>query len=159
MAGAPTDYTDELAELICSDIATSTKSLKTICEDSGYPDPATIYRWLHKYKPFCEMYTRARQDQAQLMAEQIIEIADTTEVGEVVTVTPRGTETRTGDMTDHRRLRIDARKWVASKLLPMKYGDSRDTGTRASQDRLEELVEAMKQGAIPRGQVNADANS
>jgi len=27
-------------------------------------------------------------------------------------------------MIQHRRLRIDARKWVVSKLMPKKYGDS-----------------------------------
>lgn len=27
-------------------------------------------------------------------------------------------------MIQHRRLRIDARKWIVSKLMPKKYGDS-----------------------------------
>jgi hypothetical protein len=27
-------------------------------------------------------------------------------------------------MIQHRRLKIDARKWIVSKLLPKKYGDS-----------------------------------
>jgi hypothetical protein len=26
-------------------------------------------------------------------------------------------------MTDHRKLRVDARKWVVSKMNPKKYGD------------------------------------
>lgn len=32
-------------------------------------------------------------------------------------------------MTDHRRLKIDARKWVVARMLPKKYGDKIDITT------------------------------
>jgi len=28
-----------------------------------------------------------------------------------------------GDMIEHRRLQVDARKWMLAKMLPKKYGD------------------------------------
>jgi hypothetical protein len=63
------------------------------------------------------MYARAREDQADTLADEILAISD--EQREAVT--------RDGTIYDpevHRdRLRIDARKWVAAKLKPRKYGD------------------------------------
>ncbi len=41
----------------------------------------------------------------------------------MVKVTEKGTETRTGDMIQHRRLQVDARKWMLAKALPNIYGD------------------------------------
>jgi len=55
--------------------------------------------------------------------DEILEIADTPREGTVVKVTEKGTETRTGDMIEHRRLQVDARKWMLAKALPKIYGD------------------------------------
>jgi hypothetical protein len=57
------------------------------------------------------------------MADQIREIADTCRMGTKTTIKATGTEVTTGDMVDRSRLQIDARKWLASKLAPKKYGD------------------------------------
>lgn len=69
------------------------------------------------------MYARAKEQQAQLLADQIITIADTTEPGEIVTIKPDGEERKIADMTEHRKLKIESRKWLAMKLLPRIYGD------------------------------------
>lgn len=122
--GRPTDYSEEIAAKICALIATSSDGLRKICEEnSELPCPSTIYLWLTKNESFSEQYARAREDQAQLLADEIVSIADTTQVGVVVTEKAEGTETKHADMIEHRKLRIEARKWVASKLLPKKYGD------------------------------------
>lgn len=61
------------------------------------------------------------------MAEDILDIADTPQIGAVTKTKPDGSvETREGDMIEHRRLQVDARKWLASKLKPKKYGDRVD---------------------------------
>jgi hypothetical protein len=61
---------------------------------------------------------------SDVLFEEIIEIADTTEEGTVVETDDHGrTKEKTGDMTQHRRLKIDARKWAVSKMSPKKYGD------------------------------------
>lgn len=73
------------------------------------------------------MYARAREDQADTLADEIQAIADEPMIGERVTTKGTGeTATRevvAGDMIEHRRLRVDARKWIASKLKPRKYGE------------------------------------
>lgn len=55
-----------------------------------------------------EQYARARARQAEHYASEIIEIADTAEDAQLA------------------RLQVDARKWVASKLLPKVYGDKQE---------------------------------
>lgn len=122
--GRPSTYSEEIAAKICSRIATSSDSLRKICAEDGMPNPDTLYLWLIKHPEFSEQYARARKDQAQLLADEIVDIADSEKIGEIVTIKADGTEERKiADMIEHRKMQIEARKWVASKLLPKKYGD------------------------------------
>lgn len=74
------------------------------------------------------MYARAREDQADTLADQIIEIADTPMLGIKTKTDEEGNvETTQGDMIEHRRLQVDARKWIAAKLKPRKYGERLNT--------------------------------
>jgi hypothetical protein len=122
-----TTYTDEIAMHITSELIEG-RSLRSICrEDPGMPDRVTVIRWLAKeeYAEFRNQYALARMAQADILADEIIEIADTPLQGDEVTIKPDGSkEVRTGDMLGHRKLQIDARKWYASKLAPKKYGDA-----------------------------------
>ena len=122
--GRPTKYNDDLADRICTEIATHAEGLESICaRNADFPDPAQVYLWRIRHKEFHEKYARAREQQAQLLADQIFTIADTTEPGEIITIKPDGEERKIADMIEHRRLRIDARKFLAMKLLPRIYGD------------------------------------
>lgn len=58
-----------------------------------------------------------------VMAEEMIAIADTSRPGVITKETDEGVETTTKDMVDRARLQVDARKWLLSKLKPEKYGD------------------------------------
>jgi hypothetical protein len=119
----PSEYTAEQAIEICSRLAEG-QSLVAICRDDALPDVRTVYRWLAKYDEFCQMYARAREDQADTLADQIIDIADTPVAGIKTKTDDEGNvETTEGDMIEHRRLQVDARKWIAAKLKPKKYGD------------------------------------
>ena len=126
----PTDYTEELADKICEEILNNTYGLHTICSADGMPDASTVFRWINKYPEFCDKYARAREIQAELLADEIISIADTTIEGTKTKVTDRGTEIITGDMIEHRRLQVDARKWKASKLYPKRFGDKLDVTSK-----------------------------
>ena len=120
----PTSYSPAVAEELCVEIASRSDSLDTICnERKEFPGTTTVYRWLNAQPEFRELYARAKEQQAQLLADQIIDIADTTHIGEIVTIKPDGEERKVMDMIEHRRLRIESRKWVAAKLLPKRYGD------------------------------------
>ena len=122
--GRPSSFTQHIADLICVRIAEG-ESLRKICEDDEMPERVTIYRWLAADPDFCNQYTRAREDQADTLADEIIAIAD--EQPEVIAVLDRH-----GALIEHKldnaflqwqKNRIDARKWTAMKLKPKKYGD------------------------------------
>lgn len=80
--------------------------------------------WIHLDPERARKYERAREAQALTMAEQIITIADECRQGVKTTTKPDGSvETVVGDMVERSRLQIDARKWLAGKMAPKKYGD------------------------------------
>lgn len=122
--GRPTDFSQELADKILERIADG-ESLRAICREDCFPAKTTVFRWLQADEVFRDLYEKAREAQADSLADEILDIADTPQIGEKTKKTPDGkVETTTGDMIEHRRLRVEARKWIAAKLKPRKYGDS-----------------------------------
>jgi hypothetical protein len=113
-----------MAATICARIAEG-NSLRSICREENMPDISTVFLWLGKHPAFVEQYTRAREEQAESHADEIVDIADATPEFEEI----RDREGNIVDMKLHsayvqwQKNRIDARKWVASKLKPKKYGD------------------------------------
>lgn len=121
--GRHREYTTEMGDKICEQLADG-KSLRAICADDDMPNRATVFRWLAdpSMSEFSDQYTRAREDQAEFYAASIIDISDESEVeakydGEDVRLDLSSTAVA------RNRLRVDARKWYASKLAPKKYGD------------------------------------
>ena len=106
--GRPSDYSLALASVVCEEIAAG-KSLREVCAMPGMPSERQAYLWLGKYTEFGEMYARAREERADLVADEIVTIADTETDPNVA------------------RVRIDARKWWASRVNPKKYGDKLQT--------------------------------
>lgn len=121
---AATLYTDELASEICRRLAEG-ESLRGICRGEGMPSHSTVVIWaLEDVHGFGNRYARAREVQAHVLVDELVEIADKPMVGEKVTIKADGSrEVVTGDTVDRARLRYDARKWAASKILPKIYGD------------------------------------
>lgn len=134
MTGRPSLYSPELADKICELIADG-KSLRTICQADDMPNRGTVFRWLALSeagdKIFSNQYACARQTQADVLFEEILEIAD-----EEVTMVKRskhqpGAEDDDAEVevcfdptaVQRNRLRVDSRKWMAGKLRPKVYGD------------------------------------
>ncbi len=120
--GRPTIYTDELAAEICRRIVEG-ESLTRICKDDHMPNVSSVYLWLFKNKDFSNQYACAREDQADTYSDQIVDIGE--EVPMMVITDEDGKVTKRVDPAgiQRNRLRVDARKWVASKLKPKKYGE------------------------------------
>ncbi len=106
--GRPTNYNLKTAEAICEQLAAGA-SLVAICKQAGMPSYSTAMAWLRTHDEFLQMYRLAREDQADVLADEIIEIADE--------------KVETSEAVQRNRLRVDARKWAASKLKPRRYGD------------------------------------
>lgn len=129
MAGRPTDYTEELADLICERIALG-ESLRSICEDEDIPAMSTVFKWLNEHTQFSEQYARAREEQAEAFADEIVTIADD--------AAPDGA------CISKAKLQIEARKWTASKLKPKKYGDKIAVGGADDLPPIKSGVDASK---------------
>lgn len=119
----PSIYTEELGIFICTELAKG-RSLVKICDDEDMPDISTVYRWRLSDPVFREMYARAREDQADTLADEIVSIADYS--AQDVTIDSEGNERLDHEFVARSKLRVDARKWVASKLKPRTYGDKLD---------------------------------
>jgi len=132
--GRPSKYSQTIADKICEQISTTCKGLVTICKSKGMPSTVTVYAWLNdpEHNDFLNNYRRARETQADILADEIITIADTCRIGKKIINKPTGIETTEGDMVERSRLMIDARKWKASKLAPKKYGDKLDVTTNGA---------------------------
>lgn len=116
--------TDEAKVAICNRIAAG-ESLRAICASDDMPGKSTVFEWLAADDEFRQRYASARELQADTYADEIVNIADTPLMGEKTVIKADGSvETTKSDMIEHRRLQVDARKWVASKLRPKKYGDA-----------------------------------
>lgn len=100
-------YSDELARKICALLADG-QSLLQICKASDMPNRATVFDWLMdpRYAEFKKMYEFARDVQADSLFDDLLTIADAND-----------------EEVNRSRLRIDTRKWAASKLKSKKYGD------------------------------------
>ena len=98
------DLAEAIVDQVCERIAAG-ESLRAICAGQGLPSAATIRRWLLQSEAFRARYARAREDRADALADEIIEIADRAEGPTAA------------------RLQVEARKWAAAKLAPRKYGE------------------------------------
>lgn len=137
--GRPTDYSVEIAKKIC-DRMVNGESLRSICRDEEMPGLTTVFDWKTTHQEFRERYAHAREMQAEVLAEEIIEIADSPMIGVRKKITPRGPELIEGDMVERSRLMVDARKWAAARILPKKYGDSSRLSREDGQNPLKEIV-------------------
>lgn len=118
---------------ICERIAKG-KSLATIC-DEDHISVATVRKWINEDPELEKRYVRAREDQADYYADEIMKIAD------------EATDANLG------RLRVEARKWVAAKLKPKTYGErlqlDADVRIELTDDQLESRLAQLlgKKGA------------
>ncbi len=119
--GRPTKYTPELAALICKKVATSTCGLSKLCRmNDDIPEKSTINLWRWEYPDFSAQYAQAKLTQADLLAEECLEISD--DASQDLDFDKDGNEILNTEFVARARLRIDTRKWLASKLLPKQYG-------------------------------------
>ena len=120
-------FDQKIADIICIGLSEGMSLRKMLKADTQgvLPAQSTIYEWLLRHPSFAEQYTRAREEQADTLADEIIDIAD--ESPETVEV--RDKEGNVIDIkidsgyVNYQRQRIEARKWTAMKLKPKKYGD------------------------------------
>lgn len=108
-------FNQEIFDKICDRLAEG-ESLRKICKDKDLPHARDVSKWLDEMPEIRPQYARARDKQHDFWAQQIMEIAD--EDAE------RDADGRRDPAhVAQKRLQIDSRKWLLSKLAPKKYGD------------------------------------
>lgn len=122
-AGRPTIYSDSLADELCRRIAMG-ESVRAITRDPDFPCMSTFFAWLREKPEFLQLYEIAKDQSADSMVDEMLDIADNAENDWMERNHPshEGYQLN-GENIQRSRLRIDARKWIASKLKPKKYSE------------------------------------
>ena len=102
------------------------KALRNILKEDEMPSTQTFYRWIDEDEEKSKQYARACEVRADAIFDEIIDIADDTSQD---TISKGDAEVQNSEWISRSRLRVDARKWIASKLNPKKYGDKTDITT------------------------------
>lgn len=136
----PSKYSEKVADRILEQIADGI-SLRSICAQDDMPNRATVFRWLAANNEFRDQYTRAREAQADTLFDEILDIADNAanDWMERDGEDDRGW-TINGDHIQRSKLRIEARKWMAGKLRPKKYGDKLELSGDVDAPLVTEIV-------------------
>ena len=111
---------DNIFNYVCIEIEKG-RALRNILKDENMPSTSTFYQWLDSNTDKAKQYARATEIRADIIFDDILSIAD--ENTNDTFVNDNGIEIVNNDVIQRSRLRIDARKWVLSKLNPKKFGD------------------------------------
>lgn len=127
------------------------QSLRSAIKESGI-STSTFFVWLNdeKYPERAKQYARAHEIRAEIMADEILEIADDGK-NDLMTIVKgdQEYELENKEVTNRSRLRVDARKWLMSKKLPKVYGDSLKLSGDADAPLEMKMKVEIVSGAIP----------
>jgi len=121
MAGRPTKDAVKVKqdfEYICLEIEQGVSTRSAI---KSFMSTQTFYGILDKNKELSKRYARACEARSELIFDEILDIAD--ESNADVSISEEGKMYIDGEAIQRSKLKIDARKWVLSKMNPKKYGD------------------------------------
>lgn len=118
---AKKDY-DKIFDEVINEIAEGGKSLRDALKQKM--SPSKFYDLLEEDKEKEKRYARACEERTELIADEIMEIADNR--GNDIVTLKDGREVVDNAVVQRDRLRIDARKWLLAHLNPKKWGDRID---------------------------------
>lgn len=110
------------AEKVIELIETKGESLMKACEQSGYTHNAFLAAI--KAQGLIDDYARARETREEIWFEEIRKISEE-KAGEIVD--ENGNIRLDSGFQQRQKLRIDAIKWMLSRMNPKKYGDKIET--------------------------------
>jgi len=143
--GRPRTFDREpVQKALCEMIARSNKSLDTCVNELKQSlkhglTVSMIFDWLDKDKAFAEQYARAKEEQADFLVEEMLQIADDTSEDDIFIEKDDASgksakRVCNNEFVQRSRLRVDTRKWIASKLKPKRYGDRLDLNSTGQED-------------------------
>ena len=151
---APIKLTKSIANKICLRLSEG-ESLRSICDDSRLPARSAVMNWLTSDDCvwFKDQYVRAREEGLELMASDILVIADGDQYTkqlkdlrkefddcddadklDLIKMKMNIAAASQKELANRDKLRVDSRKWLLSKMLPKKYGDKIDVNHGGQSD-------------------------
>lgn len=142
---------EEIFNQICLEVSEG-EAVRNVLKQEGMPSSKTFYAWMQikpKDKPDTQevkenrvkQYQDATDERASHIFEEILKIADDQE-GDVY-YNDEGKECTNHNVISRSKVRIDARKWMLSKLNPKKYGDKIDHTTGGEKITTQEPVQIV----------------
>ncbi len=131
----PQEYNrEEIMDYVCDELATSSRGLGNIIKwgkekFEPFPTYSTIMLCLSEDESLSDRYARAKEAQADFMADEILDIADDGRNDWMTKQNGSGEsyEVVNSETIQRSKLRVEARKWLASKLKPKKYSEKLQT--------------------------------
>ncbi len=112
--GKPVKLTRNVAKIICSTVSNSRLPLNSLCEQNDdWPAYRTLTDGIYRYPWFASMLARAREEQADFLAQ------DTIALEQNLLADPRITMPQ----VQAHKVVMDNRHWYAGKILKRVYGD------------------------------------
>jgi len=116
------------------------------------PSRSQFYAWLLDDKELSDKYARAMELRAEIIFDEVLDIADDQESD--IYIDKDGVEQTNHNVINRSRLRVDARKWAASKLNPKKYGDKQEidhttkgesinTALSVTQEQIDKFIDKL----------------
>lgn len=123
------------------------------------PSIATVFSWMRKHDEFLKQYARAKQESADAMAEDVLDIADDGENDWMERARPDGSTfvALNSEAIQRSRLRVDTRKWLMAKMKPKKYGDAIDVTSAGDKIVFMPTELLQKNGINPTPQPSQDS--
>lgn len=106
--GAPTKYTEKLADELCTRISEG-ETLTKVCAALNI-SMNTVYQWAHKNPSFHEKYKLSRSNQATSLISQLVD---------------EFRENLTNENALAARTKSDLYRWIAARQAPSDFGDSK----------------------------------
>jgi hypothetical protein len=144
--GAPGEKARAVLDVICAGISLG-KSTRAMCIETGISQ-RSLWNWLASSEELMEQYLRAKELGVDAYAEEIIEISD--DRSQDLHVDEKGREVTNREAIARTQLRIDARKWYASRLAPKKYGD-KALDPQTGSDRKTRTAPSIEIAFVPSG--------
>ena len=116
-------------------------SLASALKSPGMPSYPLAKLHLRTNAKLREAYDQAVEDRGALFAEELIQLADTP--------MPKGLDPASRSAwVQHLRVRLDTRKWIASRTFRQVYGDRLDVAVNNTQISISAALEAAEQRVL-----------
>jgi hypothetical protein len=78
-------YSDELAEILCERLASTTDTLTEICKEPGMPSVCSVFNWTREKPEFAQRFREAEERHARRCFDEALRVAkDRSDDSEIV---------------------------------------------------------------------------